>query len=120
MSKSDCNDGDLVSFTLKKVNGKSKVDHICFDSKKYIGIIKFYNKDKGYGYIICNDENYIKFYSSEMILILHNDLDNCECHAGDLISFNVKSVCLESSQNTNIKYIQKAINICLNSKKYQE
>jgi len=87
-----CNIGDLVSFIIDIVNEQPIARNIYIESKRYLGIIKVYNEDNGFGFITCTDDNYIKVYGNKDPFLHKKQKESCQCHVGDLISFIIDVV----------------------------
>lgn len=48
----------------------------------YTGVVKWYNSEKGYGFISCNEGN--------DVFVHHSQIPNKDLHEGENITFDIK------------------------------
>ena len=87
----NCLIGDLLSFIVVTFKKKLQARYII-PVEKYTGIIKVYHKDKNFGFISCNDINYVKIYGSQKDVFFEIDQFKDNLSQDDFVSLYVINI----------------------------
>lgn len=96
LHRAEVRTGDTVSFSVTQDDKGIKAVNVqviarelpgTHDSPTFIGAIKSFNHEKGWGLIMCEDTH--RLYRKD-ILVLRTELNGANVDKGDQVSFNVK------------------------------